>query len=123
VLQRRSAASSDAALYRFACGANTPAELVDPDAWPYTGPWLAVDGDLTVAQGVLVLGAHRDEDGATCVDLYNTRREHVPLTFGGPAVEGRTVQRADMLGRIQSVCSGGCVRVDPLAFARVTLQA
>ena len=36
------------------------AELVDPDAWPYEGSWLTVDGDLAVAhEGVLVLGAHR----------------------------------------------------------------
>jgi hypothetical protein len=115
---------SDVALYRFACGANTPAELVDPDAWPYAGPWLVVDGDLAVdREGVLVLGAHRDVGGATCIDLYNTRREQVSPVLRGPAVEGRTVRLADMLGRVQSACPGGRVSVEPLAFARLTLQA
>jgi hypothetical protein len=113
-----SGAFDDAALYRFACGANTPAELVDPDAWPYEGPWLAIEG----GEEVLVLGAHRGASGATCVDLYNTSKERVSLVLHGPAVEGRAIQWADMLGRVQSTCPGGQVRIDPLAFARVMLQ-
>ena len=107
----------DAALYRFACGANTPAELVDPDAWLYEGPWLTVEG----GEKVLVLGAHRGASGAICVDLYNTSKEGVSPVLRGTAVEGRAVQSADMLGRVQSTCPGGRVRIDPLAYARVTL--
>jgi hypothetical protein len=124
VLRARPGLSSDADLYRFARGANTSAELIDPEAWPYPGPWLTLDGDQAVGhEDVLVLGAHRRENGETTIDLYNTRREAVTLTLGGPAVEGRAVHRADMLGRVQGACPGGRVRVEPLAFARVTLQA
>jgi len=115
-------ASSDVALYRFACGANTPAELVDPDVWSYEGPWLTVDGDLAVAhEQLLVLGAFRDVGGATCFDLYNTSSEQVSPVLRGPAVEGRSAQLADMLGRVKAACPGGRLSVEPLAFVRVTI--
>jgi hypothetical protein len=111
------AENSDAALYRFTCGANTPAEVIDAESWPYEGPWLTVSG----SEDVLVLGAHRAE-GTERVDLYNTLETPVSVVLGGPAVKGRTVRAADLLGRPGEICPGGEVRLDALAFGRVIFQ-
>ena len=123
VLRARPGPPDDAALYRFACGANTPAGLVNPEAWSHTGPWLEVQGN----EGVLVLGAHRGDlaegDGAEIgLDLYNTHSEPATVTLYGPALEGRTAVTADMLGRVEATCAEGIVTLAPLAYLRVLLQ-
>jgi hypothetical protein len=115
-LRRRAGAFDDAALYRFACGFNSPAEIVDPETWAHGAQWLAVPEEGSV----IALGAHQ-RDGATCVDFYNTLREPASFALSGPAVEGRSVRCADMLGRIQAECPGGKVSIDPLAYLRVVI--
>jgi hypothetical protein len=117
VLRRRVGAFDDASLYRFARGQNTPAELVDPDAWTHGGPWLTVAG----SKDVLVLGAHRASEG-TVVDLYNTLRKPVQVVLGGPALKGRTAHITDMLGRVLDRCPGGRVDLEPLAYLQVVLS-
>jgi hypothetical protein len=115
-LRRRVGVFDDAALYRFSCGFNYPAEIVDPDQWDHGERWLAVAGN----DGVITLGAHREGE-TTCVELYNTLREPVSFTLSGPALEGRRVRCADMLGRFQAECPDGDVPIDPLAYRRVML--
>ena len=59
---------------------------------------------------------------SVCVDLYNTLREPASVTLSGPAVEGRAIQYADMLGRVRGACPGGKVTLDSLAYLRVVLD-
>jgi len=115
-LRRRAGAFDDAALYRYGCGFNYPAEIVEPNTWAHGEQWLAMSG----SDGVIALGAHRAGE-ATCVDLYNTLREETSVLLSGPAVGGRCVQCADMLGRIEGECPGGRVTVGPLAYLRVMI--
>jgi hypothetical protein len=115
-LRRRAGPFDDAALHRFACGFNYPAEIVDPEMWDHGRQWLAVPED----GGVIALGAHR-AGGKTFVDLYNTLREPASFALSGPAVEGQRVWCADMLGRVQGECPDGRIQVDPLAYLRVLI--
>jgi hypothetical protein len=115
-LRRRAGGFDDAALYRYACGFNYSAEIVDPEAWACGEQWLASSG----SEGVLLLSAHRG-GRATCLDLYNTLPEPASFSLSGPAVEGRGVRCADMLGRIQAERPGGKVSIDPLAYLRMLI--
>jgi hypothetical protein len=115
-LRRRAGPFDDAALYRFACGFNAPGELVEPEMWHHGERWLTVRG----TDGIVPLGAHRERK-TTCVDLYSTLYERASFALSGPAVEGRSVYRADMLGRTRAGCSAADVSIDPLAFLRVVI--
>jgi hypothetical protein len=56
------------------------------------------------------------------VDLYNTLKTPVSVRLGGPALEGRTAQAADLLGRPGVACPGGEVALAPLAYQRVMIR-
>jgi hypothetical protein len=116
VLRQRVGAFDDQALYRFACAANYPAEIVDP-AWVTEGPWLALEGD----SGILPLHLCR-EGRAIRVDLYNTCPDRATLVLTGRAVENRVIRRADMLGQVLALCPDGTIEIDPGAYLRVLVE-
>jgi hypothetical protein len=116
-LRRRSGPFDDAALYRFACGVNVPAERIDPQRWPHGASWLTIqDGP-----GIIPLALHR-AGHTTRLDVYNTLPEAASFTLSGPAVQNRSIVRADMLDRVVDVCADGRVAVDPLAYLRVIIE-
>ena len=116
-LRKRQGPFDDVALYRFACGCNYPAELVDPAQLEDTRAWLSIED----ADGVIPLGAARDGE-TTSVAFYNTLQERASLSLAGRAVENRVVERADMLGRVQAECPNGSVEIEPLAYAKVIIR-
>ncbi|MFO7956854.1 MAG: hypothetical protein R6X33_07110 [Candidatus Brocadiia bacterium] len=114
-LRARPGGFDDVALYRFAAGLWHPAEVIEPEHAP-AEPWLRVEPD----DRIIILGAAPLAQGIR-VDLYNPGREAVEVIARGPAVKGRRVQRADMLGRAEQDCPAGRVTVGPVSFARLLI--
>jgi len=117
-LRGRCGGLDDAALHRFACGAITPAEVVRVRDLPgWRGPWLQVRG----SSDVIVLGVSRSRASIE-MDLYNTARRARKVRLVGPAVAGRALVRADMLGRELGKCSDGEVPLEPHAFVKAIVS-
>ena len=117
-IRERAGSFDDIALYRFACGFNYPAELVNPELLNRKGDaWLAIQN----GKGVIPLDVCRDGE-STQLDFYNTLKEKTSFVLTGEVTENRIVRRADMLGRIKDVCLNGEVEIDPMAYLKVIVS-
>ncbi|MCC7145333.1 MAG: hypothetical protein IT443_02700 [Phycisphaeraceae bacterium] len=117
-IRTRRGGFDDAQAYRFAAGFNRLGEVVDPALMRWTGKsWLTVAPD----RRVLVLNA-TVRDGHTSVDFYNTAKSAQTITLSGPAVTGRALHRADLLGRVLGPCARRSLTIAPMTFARVRIE-